>query len=280
MTTININGTLLDLQKPCVMGILNITPDSFYAESRKTIERDIVSRARQILEEGGTIIDVGAYSTRPGAEEVSEEEEMKRLHKALGLLRKELPDAIVSVDTFRADVAKMCVEEYGVGIVNDISGGTMDNRMFETVAKLNVPYVLTHIKGTPQDMQDEPHYDDLIREVFLYFSEKINRLHDMGLNDIILDPGFGFGKTLAHNYELMSNLQMFREFEVPILVGISRKSMIYKLLDTTPQEALNGTTALNTIALLKGANILRVHDVKAAAEVVTIVECVTATSYK
>ncbi|QFQ13333.1 dihydropteroate synthase [Pseudoprevotella muciniphila] len=280
MTTININGTLLDLQKPCVMGILNITPDSFYAESRKTIERDIVSRARQILEEGGTIIDVGAYSTRPGAEEVSEEEEMKRLHKALGLLRKELPDAIVSVDTFRADVAKMCVEEYGVGIVNDISGGTMDNRMFETVAKLNVPYVLTHIKGTPQDMQDEPHYDDLIREVFLYFSEKINRLHDMGLNDIILDPGFGFGKTLAHNYELMSNLQMFREFEVPILVGISRKSMIYKLLDTTPQEALNGTTALNTIALLKGANILRVHDVKAAAEVVAIVECVTATSYK
>lgn len=280
MTTININGTLLDLQKPCVMGILNITPDSFYAESRKTIERDIVSRARQILEEGGTIIDVGAYSTRPGAEEVSEEEEMKRLHKALGLLRKELPDAIVSVDTFRADVAKMCVEEYGVGIVNDISGGTMDNRMFETVAKLNVPYVLTHIKGTPQDMQDEPHYDDLIREVFLYFSEKINRLHDMGLNDIILDPGFGFGKTLAHNYELMSNLQMFREFEVPILVGISRKSMIYKLLNTTPQEALNGTTALNTIALLKGANILRVHDVKAAAEVVTIVECVTATSYK
>lgn len=280
MTTININGTLLDLQKPCVMGILNITPDSFYAESRKTIERDIVSRARQILEEGGTIIDVGAYSTRPGAEEVSEEEEMKRLHKALGLLHKELPDAIVSVDTFRADVAKMCVEEYGVGIVNDISGGTMDNRMFETVAKLNVPYVLTHIKGTPQDMQDEPHYDDLIREVFLYFSEKINRLHDMGLNDIILDPGFGFGKTLAHNYELMSNLQMFREFEVPILVGLSRKSMIYKLLDTTPQEALNGTTALNTIALLKGANILRVHDVKAAAEVVTIVECVTATSYK
>ncbi|MBQ7056988.1 MAG: dihydropteroate synthase [Bacteroidaceae bacterium] len=280
MTTININGTLLDLQKPCVMGILNITPDSFYAESRKTIELDIVSRARQILEEGGTIIDVGAYSTRPGAEEVSEEEEMKRLHKALGLLRKELPDAIVSVDTFRADVAKMCVEEYGVGIVNDISGGTMDNRMFETVAKLNVPYVLTHIKGTPQDMQDEPHYDDLIREVFLYFSEKINRLHDMGLNDIILDPGFGFGKTLAHNYELMSNLQMFREFEVPILVGISRKSMIYKLLDTTPQEALNGTTALNTIALLKGANILRVHDVKAAAEVVAIVECVTATSYK
>ena len=280
MTTININGTLLDLQKPCVMGILNITPDSFYAESRKTIERDIVSRARQILEEGGTIIDVGAYSTRPGAEEVSEEEEMKRLHKALGLLRKELPDAIVSVDTFRADVAKMCVEEYGVGIVNDISGGTMDNRMFETVAKLNVPYVLTHIKGTPQDMQDEPHYDDLIREVFLYFSEKINRLHDMGLNDIILDPGFGFGKTLAHNYELMSNLQMFREFEVPILVGISRKSMIYKLLDTTPQEALNGTTALNTIALLKGANILRVHDVKAAAEVVAIGECVTATSYK
>ena len=280
MTTININGTLLDLQKPCVMGILNITPDSFYAESRKTIERDIVSRARQILEEGGTIIDVGAYSTRPGAEEVSEEEEMKRLHKALGLLRKELPDAIVSVDTFRADVAKMCVEEYGVGIVNDISGGTMDNCMFETVAKLNVPYVLTHIKGTPQDMQDEPHYDDLIREVFLYFSEKINRLHDMGLNDIILDPGFGFGKTLAHNYELMSNLQMFREFEVPILVGISRKSMIYKLLDTTPQEALNGTTALNTIALLKGANILRVHDVKAAAEVVAIVECVTATSYK
>ena len=280
MTTININGTLLDLQKPCVMGILNITPDSFYAESRKTIERDIVSRARQILEEGGTIIDVGAYSTRPGAEEVSEEEEMKRLHKALGLLRKELPDAIVSVDTFRADVAKMCVEEYGVGIVNDISGGTMDNRMFETVAKLNVPYVLTHIKGTPQDMQDEPHYDDLIREVFLYFSEKINRLHDMGLNDILLDPGFGFGKTLAHNYELMSNLQMFREFEVPILVGISRKSMIYKLLDTTPQEALNGTTALNTIALLKGANILRVHDVKAAAEVVAIVECVTATSYK
>ena len=272
MASININGTLLDLSKPCVMGILNVTPDSFYAESRKTLEADIISRSKQIVDEGGTIIDIGAYSSRPGADDVSEEEEMARLRNGLQILSREMPQVFISVDTFRADVAKMCVEEFGVGIINDISGGTIDKNMFDTVAKLNVPYVLTHIKGTPHDMQNQPHYDDLMKEVFLYFAEKINRLHDMGLNDIILDPGFGFGKTIAHNYELMNNLEMFREFSVPILVGISRKSMIYKLLKTTPQEALNGTTALNAIALLKGANILRVHDVKAAVEVVKIAE--------
>ena len=268
---INVNGRLMDLSEPQVMGILNVTPDSFYAGSRSETEKDIVQRLHQIIDEGASIIDIGGYSSRPNAEHISAEEEMNRLRNGLGIIRKHSPNAVVSVDTFRADVAKMCVEEYGVAIINDISAGQMDEQMFPTIAKLGVPYIIMHMKGTPQDMQVTPQYGHFLKEVFYYFSEKVQRLRDLGVKDIIIDPGFGFGKTLEHNYELMNHLEEFSLFELPLLVGISRKSMIYKLLGTTPEEALNGTTTLNTIALLKGANILRVHDVKSAMEAVKIV---------
>ena len=269
--TINANGQLIDLGTPQVMGILNVTPDSFYSGSRKQTDTEIAERVEQILAEGGQMIDIGAYSSRPNADDVSTKEEMERLRRGLRILREKAPDAIVSVDTFRADVAKMCVEEYGVQIVNDISGGELDKEMFPTVARLGVPYVLMHMKGTPQTMQEAPHYDDLMKEVMLYFAEKIQQLRDLGQKDIILDPGFGFAKTLEHNYELLCHLEALQIFELPILVGVSRKSMIYKLLGTTAQEALNGTTVLNTICLMKGcANILRVHDVKECVEAVNI----------
>lgn len=268
---INVNGSLLDLSTPCVMGILNITPDSFYAGSRMQTETEIVSRVTQIIAEGAGIIDVGAYSSRPNAENVSAKEEMERLRTGLEILYKVQPDAVVSVDTFRADVARMCVEEYGVAIINDIAAGEMDKDMFRTVAQLNVPYIMMHMQGTPQSMQQHPHYDDLLKDVFQYFARKVQQLRDLGVKDMILDPGFGFGKTLEHNYELLSHLEEFRIFELPLLVGVSRKSMIYRLLGITPQEALNGTTVLDTICLLKGANILRVHDVREAVETVRIV---------
>lgn len=269
--SLNLNGKLYELSSPKVMGILNVTPDSFYAGSRKQTEEDIKSRCREIIEEGGDIIDIGAYSSRSDAEHISSEEEKRRLRTGLEILRNEYPEAIVSVDTFRADVAEMCVKEYNVNIINDISAGEMDKEMFNTVARLQVPYIMMHMKGTPQDMQKSPQYTSLMKEIFMYFSEKVYKLHEMGVNDLILDPGFGFGKTLEHNYELMNHLEEFSLFNLPVLVGISRKSMIYKLLGNTPSEALNGTTALNTIALLKGANILRVHDVKEAVETVRIV---------
>jgi dihydropteroate synthase len=269
---INANGRLMDLSEPQVMGILNVTPDSFYAGSRGVTERYILDRLHQIVNEGASIVDIGAYSTRPGADNVSMEEEMNRLRMGLELVRKHCPDTIVSVDTFRADVAKMCVEEYGAAIINDISAGQMDKDMFTTIARLGIPYIIMHMKGTPQDMQVNPQYDHFLKEIFYYFSEKVQKLRDLGAKDIIIDPGFGFGKTLEHNYELMNHLEEFALFELPLLVGVSRKSMIYKLLGTTPEEALNGTTALNTIALLKGANILRVHDVREAVESVRIVQ--------
>ena len=269
---INVNGRLMDLSEPQVMGILNVTPDSFYAGSRSETEKDIVQRLHQIIDEGASIIDIGGYSSRPNAEHISAEEEMNRLRNGLEIIRKHQPDAVVSVDTFRADVAKMCVEEYGVAIINDISAGQMDEEMFPTIAKLGVPYIIMHMKGTPQDMQVSPQYDHFLKEIFYYFSEKVQKLRDLGVKDIIIDPGFGFGKTLEHNYELMNHLEEFSLFELPLLVGVSRKSMIYKLLETTPEEALNGTTALHTIALLKGANILRVHDVKEAVESIKIVQ--------
>jgi len=277
---LNVNGRLLDLSTPCVMGILNVTPDSFYSGSRMQTEGEIEARVRQILEEGAAIIDVGAYSSRPNADHVSAEEEMNRLRLGLDVLRRTAPDAIVSVDTFRADVARMCVEEYGVAIINDIAAGEMDADMFSTVAELNVPYIMMHMQGTPQNMQQHPHYDNLLREVFLYFARKVQQLRDLGVKDIVLDPGFGFsfGKTLEHNYQLMAHLEEFRLFELPLLVGVSRKSMIYRLLDTTPQEALNGTTVLHTLALMKGADILRVHDVRQAVEAVKIVEAMKAAS--
>lgn len=269
---INVNGSLLDLSQPRVMGILNVTPDSFYAGSRTQTEAEIVRRVRQIVSEGAAIIDIGAYSSRPNADNVSSREEMERLRMGLKILFEIQPDAVVSVDTFRADVARMCVEEYGVAIINDIAASEMDTDMFHTVAALNVPYIMMHMQGTPQSMQQHPHYDNLLKEVFLYFARKVQQLRDLGVKDIILDPGFGFGKTMEHNYELLSHLEEFRIFELPLLVGVSRKSMIYRLLDITPQEALNGTTVLDTICLLKGADILRVHDVKEAVETVRIVQ--------
>lgn len=269
---INVNGSLLDLSQPRVMGILNVTPDSFYAGSRTQTEVEIERRVKQIVSEGAAIIDIGAYSSRPNADNVSAREEMERLRMGLKILFEIQPDAVVSVDTFRADVARMCVEEYGVAIINDIAAGEMDANMFHTVAALNVPYIMMHMQGTPQSMQQHPHYDNLLKEVFLYFARKVQQLRDLGVKDIILDLGFGFGKTMEHNYELLSHLEEFRIFELPLLVGVSRKSMIYRLLDITPQEALNGTTVLDTICLLKGADILRVHDVKEAVETVRIVQ--------
>lgn len=269
---INVNGKLMDLSRPQVMGILNITPDSFYAGSRKQTEEEIIQRVRQIVEEGASIIDIGAYSSRPNAKDVSPEEELNRLHFGLGIINKVYPDAVISVDTFRSDVAEACVKEHGVAIINDIAAGEMDEKMFETVARLNVPYIMMHMQGTPQNMQLTPHYENVVKEVFLHFARKVDELHSLGVKDIILDPGFGFGKTLEHNYELMNCLDDFRIFEMPLLVGVSRKSMIYRLLGTTPEEALNGTTVLNTIALLKGASILRVHDVREGVEAVKIVE--------
>ncbi len=274
--TINVNGFLLDLSTPCVMGILNVTPDSFYAGSRKQTEKDISERVDRILTEGAKIIDIGAYSSRPNAENISSQEEMKRLRTGLEIILKEHPDAIVSVDTFRADVARMCVEEYGVAIINDIAAGEMDVDMLRTVAELNIPYIMMHMQGTPQNMQKAPHYDDLLKEIFLYFSKKVQQLRDWGVKDIVLDPGFGFGKTMEQNYELLAHLDEFHLFDLPLLVGVSRKSMIYQLLGTSPQEALNGTTALDTICLLKGANIIRVHDVREAVETIRIVEAMKA----
>lgn len=270
--TLNVGGRLLDLSQPQVMGILNVTPDSFYEASRQQHEESIERRVRQIYEEGGDMIDIGAYSSRPGASDVSPDEEMERLRRGLTIIRRIRPDAVISVDTFRADVAKMCVEEFGADIINDISGGAMDANMFDTVAQLKVPYILMHMQGTPQTMQAAPHYTDLMSEVLVYFARRIDQLHERGVCDIIVDPGFGFGKTLAHNYALMNHLDAFHTLACPLLVGISRKSMIYKLLGGTPESALNGTTVLNTLALSQGAHILRVHDVKECVETVQIVK--------
>lgn len=275
----NVKGRLLDLSTPQVMGILNVTPDSFYSDSRMQTEKDIADRAQQIIDEGASIIDIGAYSSRPNAEHISAEEEMNRLRTGLDILNRNHPDAVISVDTFRAEVAEQCVKEYGVAMINDISAGEMDNRMFATVAELGVPYIMMHMQGTPQNMQNEPHYDNLMKEVFLYFATKVQQLRDLGVKDIILDPGFGFGKTLEHNYELMAHLDEFSVFELPLLVGVSRKSMIYKLLGGTPQDSLNGTTVLDTVALMKGAHILRVHDVREAVEAVRMTEKIKHYSY-
>ena len=256
--TLNIRGTLLELKEPLVMGILNITPDSFYSGSRKQTEKEITERIETILAEGGRMIDLGGYSSRPDAKEVSPDEEMNRLSLALDIILRHYPDVITSVDTFRAGIARACVEKYGVAIINDISGGELDPEMFSTAADLQVPYILMHMRGTPQTMQQKVDYVDFMGEVMLYFSEKIRQLNELGVNDVILDPGFGFSKTLDQNYELMARMNEFRLFDMPLLVGISRKSMIYRLLDTDPSESLNGTTVLNTFALQHGADILRV----------------------
>ena len=269
--TLNLRGRLLTLDCPQVMGILNLTPDSFYAASRMETEAEFLARVRQICEEGDQWADVGAYSSRPGAADVPAEEEMRRLRLGLRLLRAELGDDFpVSVDTFRADVARMCVEEFGVQMVNDISGGQLDRDMFRTVAALRVPYVLTHLQGTPSTMQDAPAYEDLLRDVFLYFSRRLETLRSLGVGDVVVDPGFGFGKTLSQNYEIMRHLADFHELGCPLFVGVSRKSMVYRLLDVEPSGALTGTTVLHTAALLSGAHFLRVHDVRDAVQVVRV----------
>lgn len=272
--TMNLRGKLVELQRPWVMGILNVTPDSFYADSRTPMaEPDrIAQRVRQMLAEGADIIDVGAYSSRSGADDISPQEEMRRLEVALTTVREVAPEVYVSVDTFRSEVARQCVEHFGVDLINDISGGVLDRAMPKVVARLGVPYIIMHMKGNPETMQMAPEYQDVVAEVLEFLARQQQRFFDAGGKDVIIDPGFGFGKTLLHNYRLMDRLQDFHELHAPLLVGVSRKSMIYKLLETTPQEALNGTTVLHTIALMKGAHILRVHDVQAAAEARTLVE--------
>lgn len=272
MKTITLNHQPLDFSTPVVMGILNITPDSFYDGGKYMSETAIIRRIHQIVEEGAGIIDIGAYSTRPGAAFVDEREELGRLDWGVELVRKYYPELPISIDTFRSGVAKEIIGCMGEVMVNDISGGTMDESMFDFVAETGVPYILMHIQGTPQTMQQNPVYDDVVKEVGDFFRERIALLQAKGFDNIILDPGFGFGKTLAHNYTLMAGMDAFHSLDFPLLVGISRKSMIYKLLDIMPEDALNGTTVLNTIALLHGANILRVHDVKAAVEAVRIVQ--------
>lgn len=271
--TINAGGKLIDLSRPQVMGILNVTPDSFYDNSRCPDATTVAKRVTALISEGADMIDVGGYSSRPGCADVSVDEEKRRLAIGFEAIRQQCPEAIISVDTFRAEVARWSVEEWGVQIVNDISGGELDDKMFDTVAQLKVPYVMMHMRGTPEAMMQEQylHYEDVTADVLQYFAAKIDRLTLMGINDIIIDPGFGFSKTLDDNYRLMSHIDEFTHLGLPLLVGISRKSMIYKLLNTTPAESLNGTTALNVLALIGGANILRVHDVKAAVEAVKIV---------
>lgn len=270
MKVIKFGDRDMDFCRPLVMGILNVTPDSFYDGGKYLSEVRLIERIHRIVEEGADIIDVGAYSTRPGASFVDEKEEIGRLSLAVELIRKYYPRALVSIDTFRAKVAEEIITCLGPVMVNDISGGTMDEGMFEYVAKAGVPYVLMHIQGTPQTMQKNPVYGDVVQEVRDFFVERIVRLNGLGFDNIVLDPGFGFGKTLEHNYKLMNGMDSYSELGYPLLVGISRKSMIYKLLGGTPDDALNGTTVLNTIALMKGAVILRVHDVKEAVEAVRI----------
>ncbi len=269
--TINCKGSLVDLKSPKVMGILNITPDSFFDGGKYKNESDFLLQTEKMLSEGATFIDVGAYSSRPGAKHISEEEELQRIVPVIDLLVKNFPEIIISVDTFRSKVAKETIEN-GAAIVNDISGGKMDENMFKTVVNLQVPYILMHMSGTPQNMQKNPVYEDVTKEIISFFAAQIHKLHQLKLNDIIIDVGFGFGKTTAHNFEILKNLSLFKNLDAPILAGISRKSMLYKTLDISAQEALNATTSANTIALLNGANILRVHDVKEAIEAVKIVE--------
>lgn len=270
--SIRIKGKLLQLHTPLVMAIINVTPDSFYTKSRINLPNEISTAVCSSLHQGATIIDIGAYSSRPNATDISEKEEINRLDVALSACRKEFPDSIISLDTFRASVAEFAIKEYQVDIINDISGGTLDKNMFDTIAKWNIPYVLTHIQGTPQTMQENPNYEHFIPEVLYYFSEKLDLLKQRGISDIIIDPGFCFGKTLEQNYALIAHFEVFHHFQLPIMVGISRKSMIQKVIHTSAEESLNGTTALHTLLIEKGAHILRVHDVKEATEVITLTE--------
>lgn len=269
---IKLNGNLVDFSTPVVMGIVNITPDSFFAESRHSTPTKILHSVEKILTEGGKIIDLGGYSSRPSAENVSVEDEIDRLSFALDVILKEFPDVYISIDTFRADVARHTVKNYGVAIVNDISGGTLDDTMFDTIAELKVAYVLMHMRGTPATMPQLIRYENLTAEVIAFLEERLHKLRLLGVNDVIVDPGFGFAKTCEQNYKLLKELSHFSVLDAPLLAGVSRKSMIYKLLETDPQHALNGTTAVNMLALVGGAAILRVHDVKEAVETIKIFE--------
>ncbi|HNY15220.1 MAG TPA: dihydropteroate synthase [Bacteroidales bacterium] len=267
-----VRGNLMDLSVPKVMGIINITPDSFYGLSRSTDEEDIITVATEMIENGADILDVGGYSSRPGADEISYEEERGRVMNAVKVIARELPEAVISVDTFRSEIAREAVLEYGAAIINDISGGESDPEMFPTISKIKVPYILMHMQGVPGTMQLKPEYDDVVADILKWFGERIFRLQSMGVADIIIDPGFGFGKTAAHNFALLRRLGELSVSGLPLLVGISRKSMIWKTLDITPEDALTGTIVLNTVALMNGADILRVHDVKEAVEAVELVK--------
>ncbi|MBL7860005.1 MAG: dihydropteroate synthase [Cyclobacteriaceae bacterium] len=267
--TLNVNGKLIDLSTPKVMGILNITPDSFYSGSRFTEPTAVLKQAEMMLKEGADFMDVGGYSTRPGAEKISLEEEQDRVIPAIKAIRKEFPESLLSIDTFRSGIAKAALEE-GANLINDISGGESDPMMFRTAAEYRVPYILMHMRGTPQTMNQLTDYENLMKEVLDYFHQKLDQLKQAGVKDVIVDPGFGFAKTVDQNFELLKNLQQFQVLGKPLLVGLSRKSMIWRTLETTPDLALNGTTVLNTISLLKGATILRVHDVKAARDAITL----------
>jgi len=271
MKSINCNRTLIDLTSPKVMGILNITPDSFFDGGKYKNETEIISQVEKMLAEGATFIDVGAYSSRPGAKHISEQEELERILPVVKTLVKEFPEILISIDTFRGNIAEKCIES-GACIINDISAGSIDPTLFKTIAKLQVPYIIMHMQGTPQNMQANPTYKNIVTDILNFFSEKIFELRALGVNDIIADVGFGFGKTIEQNYSLLNNLALFQNLEIPLLTGVSRKSMLYKPLELTPEKALNATTVANTIAVLNGTAILRVHDVKEAVETIKIIE--------
>ena len=268
--SLNLHGRLVEIDRPWVMGIVNVTPDSFYSGSRATDEQTLVVRVRQLIDEGADVLDIGACSTRPGSQSVDAHGEMERLQWALSIIRREVPDVVLSVDTYRADVARRCVEEWGVDIINDISGGTLDGAMFKAVAQLHVPYVLMHMRGTPDTMSSLTDYENVTADVLEWMARRIDELRQMGVADVIVDPGFGFAKTVEQNYELLEGLEAFHVLNAPLLVGVSRKRMIYTPLGCSADKALNGTTIVNTLALERGAHILRVHDVKAAVEAVKL----------
>lgn len=270
MKSINCKGKLIDLSVPKVMGIINVTPDSFYEGSRAVSEEDILSQAQKMLEEGATFLDVGGYSSRPGASPVSQEEELRRVIPAITAISETYPEALISVDTFRSEVAKEVIA-MGAAMINDISAGSMDETMMETIASLQVPYIMMHMRGTVQTRMESTDYENLTEELLFYFSKKIARARSLGINDLIADPGFGFSKTIDQNFELLNALEYFKELQIPLLVGLSRKSMIYKTLNSSPEEALNGSTALQALALYKGASIVRVHDVKPAIETIRLI---------
>ncbi len=275
--TINVGAEIIDFTVPVVMGVVNVTPDSFYDGGKMDDEKVLLAAVEKMIKGGARILDIGAVSTRPGAQIISTKVELGRLLPAVQAIRNSFPKIPISIDTFRSWVAVRVIDEIGPIIVNDISGGSLDSKMFETIGKMRVPYILSHIQGTPKDMQENPQYNDLIKDISTYFGEKVKRLTKFGVLDIIIDPGFGFGKTLNHNYELLNRLDSFKVFQLPVMVGISRKSMIWKALENTPEEALNGTTVANTLALMGGADILRVHDVKEAVEAVNIFSEIKAT---